>query len=194
MELLKKNSVVFVLSLLVYLPLSHLVDRTWSIIEWKQLRHPLWFQSWAYRVMTYSGRPQMTIADLPSPPDYPNLSNQCQKYIKYYDPNAWDDPQRMFFLYQKGPFLWATFGDGMQAIMTYWHQPNPILKAGESKPRALSISGEVPYLENYPRVVALGAIAILITIFLNGRFSWEKRANAPATHEKESERMMPLKP
>jgi hypothetical protein len=188
MQYVKKNFSVVLLSLLIYLPLSHLVDRTWSVIEWNRQREPLWFQTLAFKAITRSGGPPKTISEIALDPLYPDLGRQYQRYMEYYDPNAWEDPHRMLLLYRKGPFLWATFGDGMQAVMTHWVQPNPVLKAGESKARPLSMSGDVPYLENYPRVLVLGAIAILISTFVNFTFS---RPRTTTAREKDSERNMP---
>jgi len=176
---MKKIFIVFFLSLGFYLPVSYIANSSWNLIETNRLHSPRIIQEFTYShihrfINTINEVPE-TITEVCALSDRPALREQIPKCIDYYDPNAWQDPMRIFFLYQKGPYYWITFGDSTQAILRYWKRPSCLHKEQEPKPRTLDSS--LHEFEHFPRTVVLGAVAILIATFVSSTLSRSKKVN-----------------
>jgi hypothetical protein len=167
---------VFFVSLVLYVLFSFVINNTWNVIELNR-RHggPFNTQAAVYNYINNIQRVPETTADLCALSDSPVFQKDAPKYIQYYDPNAWQDPRRIFLHYQRGRFHWITFGDGTQAIATYLIKHSYLREPGEPKPQMLDAS--VHKFEHFPRVVVLGAIAILITTFVNNKLLRRRKVN-----------------
>jgi|GEM_PF-5116345 len=167
---------VFFVSLVLYLSFGFVINNIWNVIE-LNLRHGFPFNTQAsiYNFINNTECVPNTIADISALSDNPVFQKDAPKYIQYYDPNAWQDPRRIFLLYQRGSFYWVTFGDGTQAIMTYLIKHSYLRKPGEPNP--LTLNENLHKFEHFPRALVLGAVAILITTFVSITFSRNKKTD-----------------
>ena len=176
---MKKIFIVFFLSLGFYLPVSFFANSLWNLIESERLHSPRIVQEFTYsrihRYINATNEMPETINEVCAISDRPELREQIPKCIHHYDPNAWKEPMRIFFLRQKGPYYWITFGDGTQAILRYWRRPSYLHKEQKPKPRTLDAS--VHKFEHFPRTVFLGSLAILITTLVNSKLLRKKKVN-----------------
>jgi hypothetical protein len=168
----KKSLTIILISLLVYLPITFVINAFFRLMNYNNERALLAaYYSMYYQIKKSAedtGQIPKTISDLPG----------GGKFVHYYNPDAWRKSGRILLWYQLGYSYGVTFGDGNQAILIYWKK-RPFWEEtldksdiAELRPRSLPTSKT--------NVITSGVIAILVTCFVSNKFlSGSKKAVVP---------------
>lgn len=160
--------VLFILGF--YLPVAFVINYYWDLKESNRCYARIHRQAIVYNIINNTwdatGKIPKAIAELPDDPCYPGLLKECQKFIDYYEPNAWQNPQRIFFLHKTKRSCYVTFGDGSQTILRYWRRYN---KDEENSPFNY-LYVRVHWFRQWFRITFLGLVAIAIAILVTLRF------------------------
>lgn len=183
----KKELIVLLVSLVLYLPLSYVINWAWAAFELNRRQYPVSIQASAYSFLNAIEYVPQTTADLCALADKPLFREYVPRYVQYYDPNAWREPGQIFFLYERGPFCWVTFGDGTQAVLTYLIKHSYLRKPGQPYPRTLDTG--LQYFARYPRVVTFGIVAMLIYAVVAASFLKTKGVKANKAHSDRNKSM-----
>ena len=169
---LNKKLVTVLISLILYLPLGILFTYYFRLFE-SHLGHvPITMQESMYGVVKTLGQIPEKIANLPDHSSYPGFREKCLKNIDYYNPEAWQDPQRIFFSYKRKGFYSVTFGDGSSAILKYW---SPAQTTEDDKIKYLY--SRVNFFTYWGHITILGVIGILIATQVSNRIFRSKKVS-----------------
>lgn len=163
----KTRVLVFLISLTVYLVVGFFINAVWRFRDAHIEGAYLSVQRSAYGVvqrrMEESGEIPKAFAAFPE---------RVRQYIHYYNPDAWQDPQRVLFRYQRGRFHYVTFGDSRQAVLVCL---TPAYQSESEPKEMLKLGGDIHLFAHGIRVVVFGIIGILIATLVSSKLLKNKK-------------------
>lgn len=183
----RSKVVVLLISLGIYLPISLFGNRHVVLMQsnWRYAR--ISKQAIAYYLINVFQEVPKSLKDLPESPNFPGQSKMIQKYIDYYDPNAWQNPQRIFFMHKHGHLYYVTFGDGSQAVLKLWRCPYPRENVRQGQIQWLQV--HTGWFEHWIRLIAFGIVAMLIYAVAAASFLKTKGVKANKAHSDRNKSM-----
>lgn len=160
---LKRNLVIVLVSLIICVPLAFLLSVIGRAMRYSDARVILTAQYGTYiRTKQFAedtGQIPETIDDFPE---------SKLNFVHYYNPDAWQKPESVLFLYRLEPYYCVTFGNNNQAILLYWKK-RPSEGEIPNKFDITKLSSN-PATAGFSYVVISVVIAVLVTFFLSDTF------------------------
>jgi len=143
-----------IISLCLYFLVAFFVNAVCETIKFARETNEIALQSHLYNYLKEQSLIPVAISKLPE-------WVQKNKCVSYYDPNAWDKPDRILFMQPKGRFYCITFGDNRQVITTFY---GSIFGRYETEKGLVDLDLKPHVTENWQLIIGMGILATAITL------------------------------